>query len=259
MSMSEEKDNSKSIEEAPVYTRDELVYLCRLYDRAELHEEASDFALEFIKLKPLLNYDERNTFSNAFKNCIMAKRNSLRYLGALIKKETKNNGSKTHIEHIEEIYHKVEEEYNDWINRILDILDGILIPNSKKPEAQVFYLKLKGDYLRYKAEFATGEEQELSVDLAEQFYNEAYMLSEDELPITSITRIGLTLNFSLFYYEYKNMIDDALIIARNCYDEAVKSIDEVDPNKAKDYCVILQILKENSIFWSNEKVEEEDN
>ena len=264
-----ELNNSKEeSEDYKSYTRDELVFLTKINIRASRYEEAVNYAVEFVKLKPVLSSEERNTVSNAFKSLLLLKRTSLKYLTQVFKledqkiqrKEIKENKEKfSQIENnlicIEQILSRVEDEYYALIELMLDIIDNLLLPNSKKEEAQVFYMKLKGDYYRYRAEFQNDNED--SVDLAEKAYNDAYMLSEDSLPITSLTRLGLALNFSIFYYEQKNMIDEAIIIARNCYDEAVKSIDEVDPSKVKDYITLVQIIKENTIFWNTEKADEE--
>jgi 14-3-3 protein epsilon len=245
--------NNNSLDKS--YSRDELVYLCKLYERAEHYDEAVDYAITFIKMKPILNSEERIVFSNAFKNLLILKRNSLRYLDSIIKKEKKGKGSKN-VLHLEEIISKVEDELFTLVNTMLEVLDELLLPNSKKPEAQVFYMKLKGDYFRYKAEFTKDDEKEVSIDMAEQAYNEAYMLSEEQLPITSLIRVGLAINFSIFYYEEKGMLDEAIMIARSCFDEAIKMVDEVDMDKAKDYILLVHLLKENVIFWNTEKAEE---
>ena len=49
--------------------------------------------------------------------------------------------------------------------------------------AKFFYLRLKGDYFRYIAEYSNGK---------------AF-----DLPIVNTTRLGLALNFSVFYYEIR--------------------------------------------------------
>jgi len=118
-------------------------------------------------------------------------------------------------------------------------------------------MKLKADYYRYKAEISKGSEREISVDLAEQAYNEAYMMAEEQLPITSLVRVGLSLNFSIFYYEHKGLLEEAIMIARSCFDDAIKMVDEVEIDKSKDYILLVHILKENVIFWNTEKAEEE--
>lgn len=40
-----------------------------------------------------------------------------------------------------------------------NLLDTYLIPKATAAESKVFYLKMKGDYYRYLAEVATGEEK----------------------------------------------------------------------------------------------------
>ena len=260
-----QKLNSMNNNNPKKHTRDELVFLTKIFDRCENYEDAIETSLSFIKMKPILSSDERLTFSNAFKNLLIMKRNSLKYLEDLFKKERKCKGltekeaeeNIKNCEYLDEIIIKVEDESHSLIGLMLEILDEMLIPNSKKPEAQVFYLKLKADYFRYKAEISRGDDKEIAIDLAEHAYNDAYLMSEEQLPITSITRVGLAVNFSIFYYEHKSMLDEAIMIARSCFDDAIKSVDDIEPEKAKDYILLVHLLKENVIFWNTEKADEE--
>lgn len=43
--------------------------------------------------------------------------------------------------------------------KLQDLLDKFLIPKAGNPESKVFYLKMKGDYYRYLAEVATGDDR----------------------------------------------------------------------------------------------------
>jgi hypothetical protein len=52
---------------------------------------------------------------------------------------------------------KIERELEQICNDVLSLLDDPLIPNSKNPEAKVFFLKMKGDYYRYLGEFLSGD------------------------------------------------------------------------------------------------------
>ena len=52
---------------------------------------------------------------------------------------------------------QVEKELMDICSSILSLLDENLIPTSSKGESEVFYLKMKGDYHRYLAEFKSAD------------------------------------------------------------------------------------------------------
>ena len=53
---------------------------------------------------------------------------------------------------------QVEKELSDICSSILQLLDDHLIPTASSGESKVFYLKMKGDYHRYLAEFKTGSD-----------------------------------------------------------------------------------------------------
>ncbi len=54
-----------------------------------------------------------------------------------------------------------------------------------------FFLKLKGDYHRYKCEFASDKDFDDSCNKTEKVYKEAYEIANKEIPITNSTRLGL--------------------------------------------------------------------
>ena len=60
---------------------------------------------------------------------------------------------------------------------------------------------MKGDYLRYMCEFLVNEEKQKTGAKAADAYSEAQNLAESKMSTTNPVRPGLTLNFSLFYYE----------------------------------------------------------
>jgi len=99
---------------------------------------------------------------------------------------------------------KVEKELTDICEEILHILDANLIVDSASDESKVFYYKMKGDYYRYLAEFLTGDDRAKVSGLADEAYAEATKIARDEtpekgLPPTHPIRLGLALNFSVFY------------------------------------------------------------
>lgn len=237
------------------YTRDEYVYLAKLYERAERFDDMVHWISKFVQLDANLIPDERNILSAGYKNVISGKRASWRLLHGLEKKEEKKNSP--NLAYLKEIKGRVEDEMRKICDSIQAVLDKYLVPTAKDPETRVFFLKLKGDYFRYRAEFTTGTENDNATDMAEKAYRDAYNVAEKELPISSSTRLGLALNFSVFYYEIRMMKDEACLIAKTAFEDSIKVLDDLERNKAKDTILIIQLLKENLILWNNEMNEDE--
>jgi 14-3-3 protein epsilon len=237
------------------YTRDEYVYLAKLYERAERFDDMVKWITKYVQLDPVLSNDERNILSAGYKNVISGKRASWRLLHSLEKKEEKKNSQ--NLAYLREIKGQVEDEMKKICDDIQSVMDKYLVPNAKDAETKVFYLKLKGDYFRYRAEFTSGPEHEKAANDAEAAYKAAFDIAEKEIPISSSTRLGLALNFSVFYYEIKNLKAEACQIAKNAFEESIKILDELEDKKAKDTILIIQLLKENLILWNNEMNEDE--
>jgi 14-3-3 protein beta/theta/zeta len=95
-----------------------------------------------------------------------------------------------------------------------NLLDAHLIPKASNAESKVFYLKMKGDYFRYLAEVASGEDRAKIVQDSQAAYQAAFDVSKSEMTPTHPIRLGLALNFSVFYYEILNSPDRACQLAK---------------------------------------------
>ncbi len=60
---------------------------------------------------------------------------------------------------------------------------------------------MTGDYYRYLCEISVGEKLETAIEEAKKHYEEASLI---EIPSCSPVKLGLALNFSVFYYEVLN-------------------------------------------------------
>ena len=83
------------------------------------------------------------------------------------------------------------------------MLNDILLPKNKSEEGQIFLQKMKGDYYRYIAEYASGAQKNLAADQAQQAYEVADDISKTSMSPTHPIRLGLALNFSVFIYEIR--------------------------------------------------------
>ena len=139
------------------YTREEYVYLSKLYEKAERFPDMVKSINKYVELDPKLTKEERNLLSAGYKNIISDKRSSWRLLNNLERKEEEKKNVQQ-CANIKEIKDKIEKELNAICDEIQSIIDKYLIPNAIDVENKVFYLKLKADYYRYKCEFANGKD-----------------------------------------------------------------------------------------------------
>jgi 14-3-3 protein epsilon len=148
---------------------------------------------------------------------------------------------------------KIELELVTICNDILSIIEESLIPNSTSEEAKVFYYKMKGDYHRYLSEFQTGDARKDSASAALDAYQAASGIASSDLPPTHPIRLGLALNFSVFYYEILNSPDRACHIAKQAFDDAIAELDTLNEESYKDSTLIMQLLRDNLTLWTSDQ------
>jgi 14-3-3 protein epsilon len=180
-----------------------------LAEQAERFDEMVADMKEVAKQPTELSVEERNLLSVAYKNVIGSRRASWRVVTSIEQK-----GESDKMEIIKDYKIKIETELVDICNDILSIIDNSLVPNSSSEEAKVFYYKMKGDYNRYLSEFQTGDTRKDSAGAALDAYQSASGIASSDLPPTHPIRLGLALNFSVFYYEILNSPDQACQIAK---------------------------------------------
>ncbi|CAM9761300.1 unnamed protein product, partial [Sphacelaria rigidula] len=118
------------------------------------------------------------------------------------------------LELVKEYKRKIEQELEGICTGIVTIINEKLLPGSQSSESKVFYHKMEGDYHRYLAEFQHGDEVTQSKDKALQAYQCATTCSMEDMPPTHPIRLGLALNFSVFYFEILNSPERACSLAK---------------------------------------------
>eukprot|EP01033_Poteriospumella_lacustris_P004033 gene4034-2876_t len=231
--------------------RDSCVFMAKLAEQAERFDEMVDHMKSVARESQELSVEERNLLSVAYKNVIGSRRASWRVISSI---EQKGDAEKAPL--IQQYKKKIETELEDICSDILDIIKNDLIPNSESEEGKVFYYKMKGDYHRYLAEFQSGETRKESAGKALEAYSSASSIANSELPPTHPIRLGLALNFSVFYYEILNSPDKACHLAKQAFDDAIAELDTLSEESYKDSTLIMQLLRDNLTLWTSDQPEQ---
>lgn len=235
--------------------RESKTFLARLCEQAERYDEMVTYMKEVAKLSGELTVDERNLLSVAYKNVVGTRRASWRIISSIEQKE-ESKGSEKHTSTIREYRQKIETELEKVCQDVLNVLDESLIPKAETGESKVFYHKMKGDYHRYLAEFASGEKRKVAATAAHEAYKNATDVAQTELASTHPIRLGLALNFSVFYYEILNSPDRACHLAKQAFDDAVAELDKLSEDSYRDSTLIMQLLRDNLTLWTSSDTSE---
>ncbi|KAJ0980184.1 hypothetical protein J5N97_008439 [Dioscorea zingiberensis] len=235
--------------------RENHVYMAKLAEQAERYDEMVECMKKVAKLDVELTVEERNLLSVGYKNVIGARRASWRIMSSIEQKE-ESKGNERNVKLIKGYCQKVEEELTKICNDILSIIDEHLIPSSGSGESSVFYYKMKGDYYRYLAEFKVDQERKEAADQSLKAYQAASNTASTDLPSTHPIRLGLALNFSVFYYEIMNSPERACHLAKQAFDEAIAELDTLSEESYKDSTLIMQLLRDNLTLWTSDLPED---
>jgi len=231
-------------------TREELIYVARFTEQTERFEDMLEAMKKVVQIGQELSIDERNLLSVAYKNTIGSRRTAWRGLTSLEKRDEVKSPKNVHI--LKDYKKKLETELNRISNDILGLLDQTLIPGAKDVESQVFYHKMKGDYYRYMAEFTSDDRRKEAAQKSLEAYQKALQVAEEKLPTTHPIRLGLALNFSVFYFEILNEPQKACELAKKAFDEAIAQLDNLTEDSYKDSTVIMQLLRDNLTLWTSD-------
>ena len=150
---------------------------------------------------------------------------------------------------------KIEEELFNQCLSIVNLVKDKCIRLAANSESKAFFLKMAGDYYRYIAESAQGDKLNEVKNGALEYYTQASEVSEKELGACNPIRLGLALNFSVFYYEVMNNHKRACELGESALQSALDKIDECDEETFRDAKSIIELLKENLSLWKEEEGE----
>jgi hypothetical protein len=230
------------------------IFMARVADQAERYDDMVEFLKEIIDSgSDDVSMDVRNLLSVGFKNLISSQRSAWKTVQAI----EQNKKYADYQSDCEQYRKKIGDELAANCEKVINIIKDKAFPKATEDEAKVFYLKMIGDYYRYTAEAATGDQLAAVTENALKYYGEATEAAEP-LKVYNSTKLGLALNFSVFHYELKSDSKKACEIAEKALNDAKDKIDEMENDEARDALSIIELLKENLDLWKEEANEGND-
>ena len=199
--------------------------------------------LSFVGPAGELTAEESNLFAKAYNHLIGPMGDTLFTID--------RNANEVHATLVNNYKSKVQSELSHVCAGILKLLDKKLIPWASTNESKVFYLKMKGDYHRYLAEFKVGLERKITAGDALLAYKSAEKISVAHLSPANHVRLGLALNISIFCYEIENDFHKACSVAREVLEAAIEYQDALGHKFHKESIRIMQLLRDNFALWTS--------
>lgn len=240
----------------------ELVQKAKLAEQAERYDDMAANMQKVTEQGDELTNEERNLLSVAYKNVVGARRSSWRVISSI---ELKTESNERKLKMVKEYKEKIENELRDICGDVLGLLDKHLVPKATPAESKVFYLKMKGDYYRYLAEVANPAlkdsnklaDKDYVVEESSKSYADALDIAKKDMHPTHPIRLGLALNYSVFFYEIMNSSEKACVLAKTAFDEAIAELDTLNEDSYKDSTLIMQLLRDNLTLWTADNPDDE--
>ena len=236
---------------------EQVVFMARVAEQAERFDDMVAYLGQMIEMKKGdLTNDDRNLLSVGFKNLISSSRAALRQITAIAENQ---NAKYACFEPVLQEYKKsVEDDLYKKCILIIDMVKNHGIGGAGDAKGQAFYAKMIADYYRYIAENASGDRHREVSDSALQYYTKAHETSKESLEAYDPIRLGLALNFSVFYFEVMNNSSKACELAKTALDDVAGKLEGLSHEQQKDAGGIIELLKDNLELWTQDENKVED-
>lgn len=224
---------------------------------AKRYHDAIKYMKEEIRNNPRISREQRDFLAQCYKRVVAPLRTALKLYNAQID-ENARRGLYDQNKKLELVQKSLLNQFTKACNDFIELIDISLVGVSPDVHAVVFYSKIKGDYNRYLAEFASTENLETAIGRSKANYEQAMKSASNELKMSEPLYLGLVLNFAVFQYEILGKKDEAIDRADASFNEAVRYLDELDENEYTEATMILQLLRDNIAAWREERSDEGD-
>mmetsp|Transcript_22226 Transcript_22226/g.56074 ORF Transcript_22226/g.56074 Transcript_22226/m.56074 type:complete len:252 (+) Transcript_22226:267-1022(+) len=228
------------------------LFLARVCEQSERYEDMLEHVGSLVSMGTDLTLEERNLFSIAYKHVVGSRRTAWRAIQGIAQREIGDD--KEEFREIIATYRKsIEKELRDYCTQVLKHIEDDLMPIAADNESKVFWLKMRGDYCRYLAEsLDDNDAHHKAAEDAHEAYKQASSLALNHLPAIHPIRLGLALNYSVFYYEILNSAERACLLAKAAFDDAIPKMENLDDDNYKDSATIMQLLRDNLTLWTSD-------
>jgi len=195
--------------------------------------------------------EEVVSFEETLKELFNLKRKGLADLVAI----RKNEALSAEDENLLRDYSKrLKRDLLNFCLDIVDVIDQQVLPNIQSAHGRVFFLKIKGDFYRYSAEFLKKGEGHFNRVFQEgvKAYESAHQIANAELPCESLIYLNLCLNYSVFYYKIaRNTLKACEVILQTLY-KLNHEMDAIPEEIQKTIQPTKCLLENNLMLWASE-------
>ncbi|KAI0310337.1 14-3-3 protein, partial [Amylostereum chailletii] len=235
-------------------SRDTAFFLAKVAEEAERWDDAIAHMKTLVNATHAhLSAEERNLVSVAYKNKTGALRNSWRTIDTLDKRESATGrAAPRHLVLMRLARSRIEQDLEIACQDLLRLLADQLLPAARVGEETVFYSKMSGDYFRYLFEIAGTKTRASYAARSLDAYKAAYKHALGTLEPWHPTRLGLALNFAVYFRDVCASPIRACHLAKHAFDEAVATLRRLPEDAFRDSVMILQLLRDDLVLWSAE-------
>ncbi|GAB2290759.1 hypothetical protein Dimus_025032 [Dionaea muscipula] len=233
---------------------DDYIFMARIAEKAGRYVEMANFMDKFVLTSLSVGIDlddeERKLLDIAYKNVVDPLRSALSVIHSAQQED------EDRIDDFVTVHYQLQlhRELNEVCGSILKLLED-LIPVAPCAESKVFYLKTKGDYHRYMAEYLTGYDQTVATFDSRAAYKKAQDIAFTKLYPGNPLRLALALNFSLLYHDILKDENHAWSLAKKALEELdfLPDLDSQSEESYEDCTDMIEALRDNLIKWSSDK------
>ncbi|KAJ0839383.1 putative 14-3-3 protein [Helianthus annuus] len=176
------------------------VYMAKLAEQAERYKEMVEFMEKIVDSEELTPGGHHG--------------------GHIFYRKEESRGNEDHVKLFKDYRATIETELSKICDGILGLLGSHLVPFASSSEAKIFYLKMKGDYFGYLAEFKTGVDRKEAAEStllaykSAQAFDEAIAeldtLGEDSYKDSTLIMQLIHDNLTLWTYDIANEAGDEI-------------------------------------------------